>query len=319
MSTVHRPLSTIFMGTPAFAVPSLQALHEAGHEIAAVYSQPPRPAGRGQKETPSPVHRFALEHRLPVYTPVSLKLPETQAEFAAHKADVAVVAAYGLLLPQPILDAYPHGCINVHPSLLPRWRGAAPIQRTIMAGDTLTGICIMQMDAGLDTGDILLKQTLPVPDSFDAGMLHDTLAEAAGPLLLQTLEAIKNGSAVREKQSADGVTYAKKITKEECGIDWKEQTAEEIYRKIRGLSPAPGAYFKFGHHGNQENIKIFDAGFDMNYNDPVAGIIIEGRNLTYTCKQGRLSPKLVQRPGKNRMTIEEFLRGIDVATIGPNT
>src|ERR1700749_1094096 len=166
----------VFMGTPAFALPALAALHAAGHEIAAVYTQPPRPAGRGQKYTPSPVHAWAQERGLSVFTPISLKSPEAQAEFLGHKADAAIVAAYGLLLPKPILEAYPMGCINIHPSLLPRWRGAAPIQRTVMAGDRETGIVIMQMDAGLDTGDMLLVERYAIDEGTTAGMLHDRLA-----------------------------------------------------------------------------------------------------------------------------------------------
>ena len=227
------------MGTPAFAVPTLRALHEAGHDIVAVYTQPPRPAGRGQQNTPSPVHDYANAHGLPVFTPETLKSPETQAAFAAHKADAAVVAAYGLLLPQPVLEAYPLGCINVHPSLLPRWRGAAPIQRTIMAGDKETGITIMQMDKGLDTGDMLMIERYPLPVSMNAGQLHDMLAHKAGPLVLKTLEGLQNQTIVPVKQPDTGVEYAKKITKDDFSIDWN-QPAEIIYYQILGLSPAPG-------------------------------------------------------------------------------
>ena len=210
-SVISRPLSIIFMGTPEFAVSTLAALQASEHEIVAVYSQPPRPAGRGQKETPSPVHKFALEHSLPIYTPVSLKIPETQAQFAAHKADIAVVVAYGLLLPKPILEAYPLGCINVHPSLLPRWRGAAPIQRTLMAGDELTGICIMQMDEGLDTGDILLKEEGIFTAGCDAGDLHDMLSQKATPLVLKVLGEIRNIKPQNNRKLA--LLTLKKLTK----------------------------------------------------------------------------------------------------------
>ncbi|MEQ1790108.1 MAG: methionyl-tRNA formyltransferase, partial [Rickettsiales bacterium] len=209
-------MKIVFMGTPDFAVPALSALQASEHEIVAIYTQPPRPSGRGQKETPSPVHRFALAHNIPVFYPTSLKTHEAQAEFAAHKADVTVVVAYGLLLPKAILEAYPLGCLNVHPSLLPRWRGAAPIQRTIMAGDEVTGICIMQMDEGLDTGDILLMEDGIFTEGFDAGDLHDILAQKSTPLLLKVLDELHD--ITPQKQSETGVTYAKKIIKDECKI-----------------------------------------------------------------------------------------------------
>ena len=288
------------MGTPSFAVPSLEALYHSGHEIIAVYSQPPRPAGRGQKETPSPIHTLALSHGTPVYTPVSLKDPQTQAKFTAHKADVAIVAAYGLLLPQAILDAYPHGCINVHPSLLPRWRGAAPIQRTVMAGDKMTGICIMQMNAGLDTGDVLLMEKYVVDAAENSGALHDRLAFAAGPLLLRTLDGLS--SITPQKQSEEGVTYAKKITKEECHIDWNN-SAEHIHNQIRGLSPSPGAYFIY----NGESIKIFQSSFSAAGNG-IPGTIMDD-SLAIACKSGILQALEVQRPNKKRMTVGELLKG----------
>lgn len=295
----------IFMGTPFFALPTLKALHEAGHTVAAVYTQPPRPAGRGHKETPSPVHNYALEHGLPVFTPVSLKSPEEQAAFAAHKADIAVVVAYGLLLPQVILDACPLGCINVHPSLLPRWRGAAPIQRTIMAGDQETGICIMQMDAGLDTGDILLKERYPVSSGTTAGQLHDDLSQKAGPLVLRTLEGLQNGTITPIKQTDTGVEYARKITREESHIDWN-RPAEEIYHQILGLNPAPGAYFI--HNG--ENIKIFEAKIAYG-NGRMPGTVLDDR-LGIACKPGILYPTVLQRPGKRRMMTEELLNGFAI-------
>jgi methionyl-tRNA formyltransferase len=312
MSIVHQSLitnpqslSTVFMGTPAFALPSLRALHAAGHAIVAVYSQPPRPAGRGQKETPSPVHAFALEHNIPVFTPASLKTPEAQAQFAAHKADVAVVAAYGLLLPKPILEAYPHGCINVHPSLLPRWRGAAPIQRTVMAGDDTTGVCIMQMDEGLDTGDVILRQEGLAVGSMDAGALHDMLSQLAGPLLLLALDAIARGAAGRTPQAAEGVTYAKKITKDEARIDWS-RPAHELYNHIRGLSPTPGAHFTM----NGENIKIFKAELAQAGGSP--GAVLDDV-LTIACGSASLRPLEVQRPNKKRMDTAEMLKGFPIA------
>jgi methionyl-tRNA formyltransferase len=306
-------LSLVFMGTPTFAVPALAALHEGGHAIVAVYTQPPRPAGRGQKETPSPVHQFALAHKLPVYTPESLKSLETQAEFAAHKADVAVVAAYGLLLPKPILTAYPMGCINVHPSLLPRWRGAAPIQRTIMASDRETGIVIMQMDAGLDTGDMLLVERFPIAPGTNAGALHDMLSHKSGALVLKTLEGLQNKTITPVKQPETGVTYAKKITKEEGRINWKEH-ATVIRNKILGLNPRPGAYFLY----KDEAIKILEA--EVENETPTAfqhcepGTIIDERGRIIICGKGMLIPTFIQRPGKKPMSLFEMLRGHDIPT-----
>ncbi len=295
------------MGTPAFALPALQALVESSHEVVAVYSQPPRAKGRGLKETPSPVHQFAEERGLPVHTPVSLKSPETQAAFAAHKADVAVVAAYGLLLPQPILDAYPLGCINVHPSLLPRWRGAAPIQRTVMAGDKETGITIMQMNKGLDTGDILLVSPRYRVEDDTAGELHTALAERSGPIILEALEGLKNRTIKPRKQPEDGVTYAKKITKDDCRIDWHEPAAT-INNKIRGLHPRPGAFFLY----KGEAIKILEAQYadtPSAFTHYPPGTILDDQGNVIVCGNGILFPITVQRPGKKPMSFEDMLRG----------
>lgn len=291
----------VFMGTPAFALPTLEALHNSEHEIVAVYTQPPRPAGRGQKETPSQVHQFVSKHGLPVFTPTSLKSKEVQEQFAAHKADAAVVVAYGLLLPKPILEAYPLGCINVHPSLLPRWRGAAPLQRTIMAGDKETAIVIMQMDEGLDTGDMLLVKKYPIAPGTTAGMLHDQLAREAGDLVLHALTE----KPQPVKQPKDGVTYAQKISKAEARIDWKKP-AQEIYQHILGLAPFPGAYFV--HKG--ESIKVFDAAVEA-AGKAAAGTLLDDRFLIQ-CGNGALRLKTVQRPGKTRVTAEELLRGFNI-------
>jgi methionyl-tRNA formyltransferase len=285
-------MKVVFMGTPVFALPTLKALISSEHKVVAVYTQPPRPAGRGQKETPSPVHQFALEKNIPAYTPVSLKTPEAQAQFASHNADIAVVVAYGLLLPKTILGAYPRGCINVHPSKLPRWRGAAPIQRTIMAGDKETAICIMQMDEGLDTGDILLQKNFAITDGTTAGALHDWLAEEAAPLVLDVL---KNNPPPLKQQNT-GVEYANKITKEECRIDWSKP-AETIYYQILGLSPIPGASFE--HKG--EIIKIFNAHYSKTNS--------EDGKYSIPCNPGRIYPTELQRPGKKRMTVNEFMLG----------
>jgi methionyl-tRNA formyltransferase len=293
------------MGTPAFALPALKALQASEHQIVAVYTQPPRPAGRGQKENPSPVHQFALAHNLPVYTPTSLKTAEVQAEFAAHAADIAVVVAYGLLLPQQILTAFPLGCVNIHPSDLPRWRGAAPLQRTIMAGDTTTKIIIMQMDIGLDTGDMLMAEEFAIQHSTNAGALHDLLAEKSAPLLLKTLANICN--ITPQKQSEIGVTYAKKINKEDCAIDWANP-AHEIYQQILGLSPTQGAFFSY----NGEVIKVFDAVVEENIGSNEAGTIIDEKLGIYCGDSKILRPLILQRPNKKRMNSEEFLHGFSI-------
>ena len=307
MSVVNKPLSIVFMGTPAFALPALTALANSEHKIVAVYTQPPRPAGRGQKETPSPVHQFSAAHNLPVYTPTSLKNAEIQAEFAALKADIAVVVAYGLLLPQEILQAFPLGCINIHPTDLPRWRGAAPIQRTIMAGDTTTKIVIIQMDTGLDTGDMLMAEDFVIPYGTNAGQLHDILAEKSAPLLLKTLANIR--SITPQKQPEIGVTYAKKITKEDQKIDWNKP-ASEIYQQILGLAPTQGAVFEY----NGEVIKVFDAQVSLREGVADAAIQKTGEiideKLGIICGDGKiLRPLILQRPNKKRMTLAEFLCG----------
>lgn len=315
-SVIRRPLRLIFMGTPAFALPALKALHQAGHYIVAVYTQPPRPAHRGQKETKSPVHLYAEAHGLPVYTPASLKSSEVQAEFAAHEADAAIVAAYGLLLPKSILTACPMGCINIHPSLLPRWRGAAPIQRTLMAGDAETGVCIMQMDEGLDTGGIILCEKLDATENIrdstvNAQVLHDLLAHEAAPLLLKALEGLANGTLTAKPQPTDGVTYAQKITKEECRIDWS-QDSETILNRIRGLSPKPGAYCLLNH----EPLKILMAEqipFNLaSYGGTASPGVTVDNHLVVACGSGYIKLEQIQRPGKKPMMAEEFLNGSPV-------
>lgn len=299
----------IFMGTPEFAVPTLRALVEAGHDIIAVYTAPPKPAGRGQKETITPVHRVAQELNLPVFTPATLKDAEAQKAFAALNADAAIVAAYGLLLPKAILEGARLGCINVHPSLLPRWRGAAPIQRAVMAGDKETGIVIMQMNEGLDTGDMLLVQRYDIPDGMNAGELHDMLSHEAGPLVIKTLEGLASGSITPVKQPDEGVTYAKKITKEEARIDWKE-SAVSIRHKILGLSPHPGACFLY----KGEMIKILDADIypaKQMFKNVLPGTVVDN-HLTIACGEGALAPMTVQRPGKKVMGVKEMLQGFAI-------
>ena len=296
-------LRIVFMGTPAFAAVALKALVDAGHDVVAVYSQPPRPGGRrGLELQQSPVHAFAEELGIAVRTPVSLKTADEAAAFAALNADVAVVAAYGLILPKAILDAPRHGCLNIHASLLPRWRGAAPIQRAIMAGDKETGVTIMQMEAGLDTGPMLLKEERAIDADMNAGSLHDSLAEIGARLVVQALEQLPDLSPV--PQPADGVTYAAKVSKEECRIDWR-RSAVELDRHVRGLSPAPGAFTEI----NGERLTILAA--DLAAGSGAPGTTIDDR-LTIACGEGALRPTLVKRAGKRAMSAEEMLRGFAV-------
>jgi methionyl-tRNA formyltransferase len=300
-------MNLVFMGSPAFAVPIVKRLIEAGHSISCVYCQPPRPAGRGQKETLTPVHALALQYNIPVRTPLSLKSPETQAEFAALNADAAIVAAYGLLLPPAILAAYPYGCINIHPSLLPRWRGAAPIHRPLLAGDKETGVAIMQMDKGLDTGDVLAMEKLTLAENTSYATLHDELAEKGAELLLSTLEGLQAGTITPRAQSAEGITYAAKLTKEEGRIDWN-CPASVIDRQIRAFTPWPGAWFN--HQG--ESFKITKATYDMASSNAIAGTVVDD-TLTIACGDGVLHPLIIQRQGKKPMEVSEFLRGFTLA------
>ena len=303
----------VFMGTPDFAAVALQALIAAsetsGHQIVAVYSQPPRPAGRGQQVQKSPVHVLAESQRLPVLTPISLKTTEAQAAFAAHQADVAVVAAYGLLLPQAILDLPRFGCLNIHASLLPRWRGAAPIQRAIAAGDKQTGVTIMQMEAGLDTGPMLLRDTIPILADTTAPRLHDALAELGARLILDALRRLPGDPTaanplVPVPQPDEGVTYAAKLTRADSQLDWR-RPAEELLRAIRAFTPWPGVAIDFGN----EKIKVLAADLaPIEVRDPVPGAILDDA-LTIACGRGALRPTLVLRPGKKPMTTAEMLRG----------
>ena len=288
----------IFMGTPDFAVPTLDALVAAGHDICAVYSQPPRPAGRGKSLSPTPVHRRAEELGLTVHTPVSLKDPEAQAAFADHGADVAIVAAYGLILPQAILDAPQLGCLNVHASLLPRWRGAAPVQRAILAGDAETGVTIMQMEAGLDTGPMLAKVHTAI-DGKTAGDLTSELAELGATLLVEVLAYLSAYPAVTQPE--DGVTYAAKIAKAESRIDF-HQPAASVERQVRAFAPAPGAFFELGG----ERFRILAAETSTASGQP--GTVLD-TDLTIACADGALRPTKVQRAGKSVMTPAELLRG----------
>ena len=288
------------MGTPDFSVPVLEALVGAGHEIAAVYCQPPRPAGRGKKLRPTPVHARAEALGLEVRHPESLKTLESQADFAALNADVAVVVAYGLLLPQVILDAPKHGCLNIHASLLPRWRGAAPIHRAIMAGDAETGVCIMQMEAGLDTGPVLLRAATPIGSEETTAQLHDRLSQMGAEAIVAALAKLQD--LTPEPQPDQGVTYAHKIDKAEARVDWAED-AKDIDRKIRGLSPFPGAFIEY----DGQRIKLLASRFvDLN---GAAGTLLDDA-LTVACGTGAVQLTRLQRAGKSAQTAEEFLRGV---------
>lgn len=305
-------MKLIFMGTPGFAVPTLQALIAAKHEIVAVYSQPPRPAGRGMKLTASPVQELAEKHTIPVFTPASLKGAQEQEQFRAHGADAAVVVAYGLLLPQPILDAPKHGCINLHPSDLPRWRGAAPLQRTIMAGDMNTACCTMLMDAGLDTGDVLIRHKFPVPDGMSFGALHDAMSKVGASLIVETLEHMVAGTLTRTAQPKDGI-YAAKITKEDQLLDFSLPAAR-VRQHILGLSPAPGAFTAL----NGESVKVFGATVEAGDANKAPGTLLDD-TLLVNCGHGsavRLTQ--LQRQNKARQDNSAFLQGFPVAS-GSNT
>ncbi|KTE16627.1 methionyl-tRNA formyltransferase [Sphingopyxis sp. H115] len=296
-----------FMGTPPFAVPTLAALHAAGHDIVAVYSQPPRPAQRGKKLQKSPVQVWAEEHGLPVRTPRSLKSEEAQAEFAALDLDVAVVAAYGLILPQAVLDAPREGCLNVHGSILPRWRGAAPVQRAILAGDAETGVTIMQMDAGLDTGAMRLVEKTPVARK-SAGALTDELAEMGALMMVRTLSELH--AFIPEAQPDDGVTYAAKIDKSEARLDFLT-SAVQVERQVRAFNPVPGAFFEL----DGERYKILAAEV-VHPADTVAGAtpgLTLDDALTIACNPGAIRATRVQRAGKPAMDAAELLRGRAIA------
>ncbi len=296
-------LRLAFMGTPDFAVPTLVELIGHGHEMAAVYTQPARPKGRGLNPEPSPVARQAALHGLEIRTPQSLKDAGAQAEFAKLRVDAAVVVAYGLLLPKPILDAPRLGCFNLHGSLLPRWRGAAPIQRAILAGDAETGVMVMRMEEGLDTGPVLLGETTPIGRKT-YGELHDELARTGAGLMLRALAALERGTIAEQQQPTDGATYAKKIAKEETRIDWTKP-AREIDCLVRGLSPTPGAWCE----ARGERLKIL-------YAEPISGNAAPGEvmddSLTIACGEGALKLLRLQRAGRAALGPTEFLRGFSL-------
>lgn len=293
-----KALRIAFMGSPDFSVPALRALHAAGHEIVCVYSQPPKPTGRGQRETPCPVHRAALDLGLPVRTPARVRKDVAEhAAFAALDLDVAVVAAYGLILPKPMLDAPRRGCLNIHASLLPRWRGAGPIQAAILAGDTETGITIMRMEEGLDTGPMLLRESVPIGPRMTTAELHDALAAIGGPLVLRALAE----DPAPVPQPEDGVTYAPKLAKEDGRIDWW-QDAAALDRRIRAMNPWPGCFFKSG----EEVVRVHAA--EPGPGEGLPGTVLDAAP-TIACGSGALRLTRLQRAGRAAMPAGDFLRG----------
>lgn len=296
-------MKIVFMGTPDFALASLQELEKAGHQILAVYSQPPRPAGRGYGLKPSPVQAYADQRGWEVRTPKTLKTPSTQEALAALSPDVIVVAAYGLILPGTVLTIPPLGCINVHGSLLPRWRGAAPLQRALLAGDSETGITIMKMDEGLDTGPMLRQESIPLSSSTTFTDLHDEMATLGGRLLIQTLEDLEKGLITPLPQPSEGITYAAKLEKQEGLLSWT-LSAEDLERKVRALNPWPGVWFQQG----DQRIKVFQAEIFPHLQKGLPGEILD-ENLLIQCAQGALRPLELQKAGGKRLPIKEFLRG----------
>ena len=309
-------LRITFMGTPDFSVPTLAAIMSAGHRVVAVYAQPPRPAGRGMSERKSPVHLHAEQGGIPVLTPRSLRTPEAADAFRAHDADVAVVVAYGLILPRTILDGTRHGSLNLHASALPRWRGAAPIQRAVMAGDRDTAIMVMRMEEGLDTGPDCLTDHLAIGPEMTAGELHDALSARGSALMVRALDQLEHGMLASTPQVAEGVTYARKIEKSEAHIDFA-RPAREVHDHVRGLSPFPGAWFEVGPEGKAEGkaegkperIKVLRTTVVQGASgSSPPGVIIDDQ-LTVACVEGAVRLVELQRAGKKPMQAQELLRG----------
>jgi methionyl-tRNA formyltransferase len=299
-------LRLVFMGTPDFAVPTLVEIHGAGHDIAAVYTRAPQPAGRGLAPRPSPIAREAERFGLPIFTPKTLKESDAAEAMRAHGADAAVVVAYGLILPKSIFETFPLGCFNLHASLLPRWRGAAPIHRAIMAGDSETGVMVMKMDEGLDTGAIAMAERVPIGADATTGALHDELARRGADLMLRALAALEKGQLQLTPQAAEGVTYANKIDKSETRIDWAKPW-DQVHNHCRGLSPFPGAWCELAGAGR---VKILRTTKGAGSGSP--GQVLDDK-LTVACGSGAVRLLQLQRAGKQPMAADEFLRGTPVA------
>lgn len=303
-------LRVVFMGTPDFSVPVLTEILGQGHEVVGVYTRPPAPARRGMELQKSPVHRTAEQFGLRVFTPRSLKKPEVQAEFAGLQADVAVVVAYGLILPKAVLEAPPEGCLNLHASLLPRWRGAAPIQRAIMAGDAETGVMVMKMDEGLDTGPVGMVERIAITPDMNAGELHDRLMRLGADIMARALAALDRGTLAFKPQAEAGVTYAAKLTNDEARIDWS-LPARQVHDRIRGLSPFPGAYFEADWGQGRTRIKVLRS--EVSERSGLSGVTLDAQ-LTVACGSDAIRLLDVQRAGKGPMKAADFLNG---SKIGP--
>lgn len=301
-------LRLVFMGTPAFSVPTLAAIIAAGHDVVAVYSQPPRRSGRGMAETKGPVHAFAEARGIPVLTPLNFKTAVDQETFAAHRADAAIVVAYGLLLPQFVLDAPRLGCYNLHASALPRWRGAAPIHRAIMAGDTATAAIVMRMEAGLDTGPMCQVLPVAIGAEVTTGELHDVLSVSGAQTMVEALASLEAGTLVAKPQPSEGITYASKIDKREARLDFT-QPAATVHNTIRGLSPFPGAWFEVTIEGKAERIKVLHAKLVSGHGQP--GLVLDDA-LTIACGDGAIQLVEVQRAGKRPQSAIEFQRGFAI-------
>ncbi|MTH97066.1 methionyl-tRNA formyltransferase [Roseibium sp. RKSG952] len=306
-------LRIVFMGTPEFSVPTLMEIVGQGHDVVACYSQPPRPAGRGMDLRKSPVHEAAESLGIPVFTPKSLKSAEEQQHFEGLQADVAVVVAYGLLLPKAVLEAPAHGCLNLHASLLPRWRGAAPINRAIMAGDAETGIQVMRMEEGLDTGPVCMAETLAIDSLMTAGELHDRLSALGGDLMVRALAALSRDALTEAAQSGEGVTYASKLSKNETRISWSAD-AQQVHNHIRGLSPFPGAWTEIDLGGKTERLKVLRSAPADGAGEPGTVLDVSAEPVV-ACGQGAVRLLQVQRAGKKPMSGGEFLRGVQL-TVG---
>jgi methionyl-tRNA formyltransferase len=303
-------LRVVFMGTPDFSVPTLRRIAADGHEIVAVYTQPPKPAGRGMAESPSPVHAAARELGAPIVMPRTLRIPAAATLFASHDADVAVVIAYGLILPKPILAAPRRGCLNLHASALPRWRGAAPIQRAIMAGDAETAAIAMRMEEGLDTGPICVEERLIIGPEETAGELHDRLAALGAEVMARALRAVEAGTLSCAPQSTDGVTYAAKIDKAEARIDWARPAAD-LHNQIRGLSPFPGAWFEIPSGKGGERVKALRSRLSAGAGAP--GTVLSLEPLVVACGDGAVELVELQRAGRKPSDAAAFVRGARLA------